>query len=224
MTADGVAHAVRGQVGLGRLLPLGTAGDAVWIAEYAAAAVLRTAERAVPRARLAAVDITLAEPAAHDWGAVRTANPAAPPSALPAGPLRIAADVLAPAELPIPRTAESLRTALLDVAADRLGLDVRIVDLSVVDLLDAGTAFAMVDVPPPPEPEPLYGPGQTTIADPARDAALTVPGVRTAASRPAPGDAIRLHITLDATHRALDVAQAVRTATNANAVVVTGIA
>ncbi|MGW4109159.1 nucleopolyhedrovirus P10 family protein, partial [Streptomyces sp. NPDC004976] len=40
MTADRWTHAVRQQVGLGRIVPLGGARDGAWIAERAAAVLL----------------------------------------------------------------------------------------------------------------------------------------------------------------------------------------
>lgn len=224
MAADGLVQAVRGQLRLGRLLPLGGPADGVWIAERAAAAVLGEAERAVPGVRLGRVRIALADPDAHDWGGVRTANPAAPPGALPAGPLLVEADFAARADRPLPRTAASLRAVLTATAADRLGLEVAVVDLRVTGLLDGD--------------EPAPEPGEATTvpaedgpreADPVLDAALAVPGVTSAASR-LPGPEVRVHVTVDAGYRALDVALAVRAAVagvsraSAIAVVVTGVA
>ncbi|NUP44036.1 MAG: nucleopolyhedrovirus P10 family protein, partial [Streptomyces sp.] len=49
---DRLARTVREQVALGRLLPLGGAGDAAWITESAAVAVLRRAADALPGVRL----------------------------------------------------------------------------------------------------------------------------------------------------------------------------
>ncbi|MGA6226178.1 nucleopolyhedrovirus P10 family protein, partial [Streptomyces umbrinus] len=48
MTADRWTQAVRNQLGLGRLLPLGGPHDGAWITEAAATAVLRRAARSVP--------------------------------------------------------------------------------------------------------------------------------------------------------------------------------
>lgn len=47
MTADGWTSAVRHQLSLGRLLPLGGPRDGAWITEAAAEAVLRRAVRGV---------------------------------------------------------------------------------------------------------------------------------------------------------------------------------
>jgi hypothetical protein len=226
MTADGVGDAVRGQVGLGRLLPLGAADDGLWLAERAAVGVLAGARDAVAGARLARLTVGLVTPDGHDWHAVRAANPAAPPSALPAGPLRIAAELTAPVGQPIPRTADAVRAALERLASERLGLAVATVDLTVVDLVDPAAA------PPPPDAEPVR-PASAPVrrerdaavgsADTARDAALTVPGVTAAASRTAPGGAARLEITMTTGHRARDVAAAVRDAAAVDAVVVVAI-
>ncbi|WP_097972984.1 hypothetical protein [Streptomyces sp. gb14] len=60
--ADGWTAGVRERLGLGRLLPLGGPADGVWIAETAAASVLRAAAR--PGAVLGELRIGLAEEAA----------------------------------------------------------------------------------------------------------------------------------------------------------------
>ncbi|MFE1458682.1 nucleopolyhedrovirus P10 family protein, partial [Streptomyces sp. NPDC058735] len=52
MTADRWTQAVRHQLGIGRLLPLGDARDGAWIAERAAEAVLRRAALDAPGVRL----------------------------------------------------------------------------------------------------------------------------------------------------------------------------
>ncbi|MER5829185.1 nucleopolyhedrovirus P10 family protein, partial [Streptomyces mirabilis] len=51
MTADRWTQAVRRQLGLGRLLPLGHPRDGAWIAEEAADAFLRRAAADVPAVR-----------------------------------------------------------------------------------------------------------------------------------------------------------------------------
>ncbi len=222
MTADGLVRAVRGQLGLGRLLPLGGPADGVWIAERAALGVLREAEHAAGGVRLEAVRIGLAEPDAHDWGAVRAANPAAPPSALPVAPLRIEADFTASGDHPLPRTAALLRGALAGTAERLLGLAVAAIDLRVVGLLDddapapRGAGAAIDPVP--------AGAG---AADPVAAAAAGVPGVAavtarlpglvpSAAAAAGPDDGsprvVRVQIAVAAGHRALDVALAVRAA------------
>ncbi|MFS4097347.1 nucleopolyhedrovirus P10 family protein, partial [Streptomyces sp. AF1A] len=53
--ADTWTQAVRHQLGLGRLLPLGGSRDGAWIAERAATAVLVRAADGVPGVRLGAL-------------------------------------------------------------------------------------------------------------------------------------------------------------------------
>ncbi|MEV0505515.1 hypothetical protein AB0I84_49205, partial [Streptomyces spectabilis] len=62
MTGDGWASVVRRQLGLGRVLPLGGAGDGAWLTEAAATAVLRRAAERVTGARLTSVRLALADP------------------------------------------------------------------------------------------------------------------------------------------------------------------
>ncbi|MEV6513034.1 nucleopolyhedrovirus P10 family protein [Streptomyces sp. NPDC051642] len=129
MVGDG--RAVRHQLRLGRLLPLGDRRDGAWIAERAAVAVLRGAVEQVRGVRLGALRIALADPANAHEPAVPP-----PPGALPPGPLRITADFAAVATEPLPASASRLRTALATAAAERLGLVVDEVDLQVTVLLD----------------------------------------------------------------------------------------
>ncbi|MEI5099841.1 nucleopolyhedrovirus P10 family protein [Streptomyces sp. PmtG] len=143
MTGDGWASEVRRQLGLGRVLALGGAGDGAWVTESAAAAVLRRAAERVTGARLTAVRVALADPdAAYVSPAARVSPDAyastvpAPPSALPPGPLRISGDVAAGTGEPLPAVAARLRAALATAAVDRLGLVVAEVDLRVTALLD----------------------------------------------------------------------------------------
>lgn len=63
MTTDRWTQMVRQQVGLGRILPLGTARDGAWITERAVGAALRrAAERDMPEVRLDGVRVGLADP------------------------------------------------------------------------------------------------------------------------------------------------------------------
>jgi hypothetical protein len=131
MTSDAWTRAVRQQLGLGRLLPLGDRRDGAWIAERAAEAVLRGVARDVEGVRLGALRVALADPE----NVYEPAVPA-PPGALPPGPLRITADFAGVATEPLTATASRLRTALATAAAERIGLVVAEVDLQVTALLD----------------------------------------------------------------------------------------
>ncbi|MGP3771383.1 nucleopolyhedrovirus P10 family protein [Streptomyces sp. SDT5-1] len=173
MTADRWTQAVRTQLGLGRLLPLGGPGDGAWIAEPAAAGALRRAVRGVPGVRLGSLRIGLADPDE----AAESAVPA-PPSALPPGALRVTADCAAAGDEPLPVAADRLREALAG-AAEWVGLAVTEVDLRVTGLLEADQVAEAED-------EGSGGAGATATpkpGDPAGDAgrveqaALGVPGV-----------------------------------------------
>ncbi|MEU1806287.1 hypothetical protein [Streptomyces sp. NPDC019937] len=221
MVTDRLAQAVRQQLRLGRLLPLGGPGDGAWLTERAADAVLRRAADALPGVRLGTLRVALADPQAAAPPAVP-----APPSALPPGPLRVEAEFAATADRPLPVTADRLRGALLGAAADRLGLAVEAVDLRVTDVLDEV---------PEPEPSPADHPEDREGREEGRDegreddgsaiaAAVTaVPGV----ARLAPalsqravrieGRHVRVELAVAPGHRALDVARAVRGALAATA-------
>ena len=141
MTADAWTRAVRHQLRLGRLLPLGDRRDGAWIAERAAEAVLRGAAEQVRGVRLGVLRIALADPADVHEPAVPP-----PPGALPPGPLRITADFAAVATEPLPEAASRLRTALATAAAEQLGLVVDEVDLQVTVLLDHMDDIDDIDV------------------------------------------------------------------------------
>ncbi|GHB29210.1 MULTISPECIES: hypothetical protein [Streptomyces] len=199
--AEGWTAAVRQRLGLGRLLPLGGAADGAWIAERAAAAVLRDAA-----AGSGAVLGPLRIAPADAEGAPEPVVPG-PPSALPPGPLRIEAGFAATARRPLPATADALRSALT-VAAERLGLVVDEVNLRVTELLDE-------------EPgRPGRPPAEVREAVPdgvAGAAAAGVPGV-VSLTRVLGGPVhmaaghVRVELATAGSHRALDVARAVREA------------
>ncbi|MEI7030046.1 hypothetical protein [Streptomyces pratensis] len=145
--ADGWTAAVRQRLGLGRLLPLGGPADGTWIAETAAASVLRGAV-AAPGTVLGRLRIGWAgEEAEQGTAPDATAAPPAPPSALPAGPLRIEAEFSAALGRPLPDAAAALRAALISAAAARLGLEVSEVDLRVTALLDPGAPGGVTSPP-----------------------------------------------------------------------------
>ncbi|MFJ7072316.1 nucleopolyhedrovirus P10 family protein [Streptomyces sp. NPDC098781] len=219
-TADRWTQTVRDQVGLGRLVPLGEAPDGAWIAERAAATVLRRAAGEMRGVRLDALRIALTDPEEAQEPAVPP-----PPSALPPGPLRVTADFATTAIEPLPTTADLLRTLLTRAAAERLGLRVTEVDLRVTALLDEDVEPAPVR---PSEAAPAAEPGDPDEERVAA-AARAVPGVtvltgalggvghavhierRQSEGTPAlPHRHVRVEIAVDADHRALDVAREVR--------------
>jgi hypothetical protein len=224
MTAQRWTQAVRQQLRLGRLLPLGGARDGAWISEEAAGAALRRAARDLPGVRLGPLRIGLADPA-------ETHEPAVPPppSALPPGPLRATADCAATASEPLPAAAARLR-AVLAAAAENLGLSVAEVDVRVTALLDEGTEPAPVRQPEPGRPAEA-GAGADDAGDEdagdegrAATAALAVAGVARLTGllgRPVhieerqgenalPRRHVRVELAVDADHRAVDVARQVR--------------
>ncbi|WP_181140451.1 nucleopolyhedrovirus P10 family protein [Streptomyces sp. Ru62] len=222
MTVDRWAELVRHQVRLGRLLPLGGPRDGAWITEEAAGEVLRRAAAdGAPGVRLGALRIGLADPRDVPEPVVP-----APPSALPPGPLRVAADFAATAAEPLPTAASRLRLVLAGAATERLGLAVTEIDLRATDLLepDAPAAPAAGAPQPPPAHEPV-GTDGITVAE----AALAVPGVlRLTGSLGGRGRAVhieeyaeaaalprrhlRVEVATAASHRAVDVARQVRAA------------
>ncbi|QEV17408.1 hypothetical protein [Streptomyces alboniger] len=219
MTGDGWTEAVRRQLGLGRVLPLGGARDGTWVTESAAGGALRHAARGVTGVRLGTLRIALADPG----GAYVAAVPP-PPSALPPGPLRVTADFAAATGRPLPAAADLLRAALSG-ASDRLGLVVDEVDLRVTALLDESAEPGDVRAEAPRGCEAWAPEGDSAEARAGR-AALGVPGVTRLTGalgpavhieeRPATGALPRRHarveVATDREHRALDVALAVRAA------------
>lgn len=174
MVADRLTQAVRHQLGMGRLLPLGEADDGSWLTEEAARAVLRTAvTRAAPRVRLDSLRIAPAS-------TTRTAAPSVPPppSALPPGPLLVTAEFAVPVDEPLPVVADALRQTLLDVAERELGLRVAAVDLRVTDLLDSDAQPPAEDARPAKDDQNGTGPGTGTgLTGPAAAVAAAVTAV-----------------------------------------------
>ncbi|MGW1541818.1 nucleopolyhedrovirus P10 family protein [Streptomyces sp. NPDC002309] len=219
MTADRWTQAVRQQLHLGRLLPLGDPLDGAWVTEAAARTVMRQAAHAVPGVRPGALRLTLSDPDAAPAPAVPP-----PPSALPPGPLRVTADFAATPAEPLPATADRLRTALSAAAEGRLGLTVAEIDLRVTALLDEESDPDAVPPPRPPRARPSEGGEAAAVAA----AALAVPGVshltgalggtgRAVHIEAHPGGAsmprrhVRVELAVDADHRAVEVARKVRT-------------
>ncbi|MFJ9036577.1 nucleopolyhedrovirus P10 family protein [Streptomyces sp. NPDC102406] len=226
MTVDRWAQAVRQQLGIGRLLPLGGPGDGAWITEAAARDVLRRAVAEVRGVRLGSVRLSQADPD----GTYEAAVPA-PPSALPPGPLRIEAECAATADEPLPRSTERLRAALAEAAAQALGLVVTEVDLQVTGLLEA-EAERTEQEPEAATEEPAKPTSLSGDEARAAQAVLAVPGVarltgtlgglgraihveeRTGAAA-LPRRHVRVELVVSAGSRALDVARAVRQAVTA---------
>ncbi|MFI9231842.1 hypothetical protein [Streptomyces rimosus] len=216
MAGDQLVTAVRQQLGLGRLLPLGGPADGTWVAERPAAGVLREAGDALPGLRVGTVRLSLAEPDAAPEPSVP-----APPSALPPGPLRIEADFAATAGRPVPASAGLLREALLS-RAERLGLEVSAVDLRATDLLDedegGDDAAGGGGGPEAARMAPGQAGATAESADPLETAVLRVPGVVRlvpalgALSRPVRHEDghVLVQLAVAADRRALDVARAVR--------------
>lgn len=214
MAADGLTHAVRHRLGLGRLLPLGNAGDSGWVTEETAAGVLRAAVAgALPGIRLDSVRISAAaEP--------ETESLSAPPGALPHGPLRIEAHFATAAGGRLQAIAEQLRAVLLAAADGQLGLRAHAADLHVTDLLDEPYDA--------PAPEPGPAPAAESRSESGVGAAvLGVPGVTCLApvlgglstrgvSRNVPDEGadrgLLIQCAVAADRRVLDVARAVRAA------------
>lgn len=221
MTANQWAQAVRTQLGIGRVLPLGGPADGSWITEQAAAGVLRTAAGTPPGVRLGSLRLSVADPD-------RAPEPAvpAPPSALPPGPLRIEADFAAAGDRPLPTVADQVRAALLEASIRELGLVVAAVDLRVSGLLDADETGASQAPPAAPSGGPAAAPVPEERSGATQDGAagiaavvLDVAGVARLApvlgsSRPVrltDGHAL-IQLATAPGHRALDVSAAVRQA------------
>ncbi|MFD5637268.1 nucleopolyhedrovirus P10 family protein [Streptomyces sp. NPDC127077] len=230
MTADRWTQAVRQQLGLGRLLPLGLALDGAWITEEAAGSVLRRETAAVEGVRLGALRIALADP---DLAGTPAVPP--PPSALPPGPLRVTAefrasvDPTAPGVEPLPAVAARLRLAVVSAATRVLGLDVAEVDLRVTDLSEdkdkdedeAPAVHPAGDVrtsPVPKDPEEariasavLAVPGVTRLTD-SLGRPVHVESVPPATETALPRRHVRVELEVSGDERAVDVARAVRAA------------
>lgn len=214
--ADGWTAAVRQRLGLGRLLPLGGPADGTWIAETAAASVLRGAA-ARPGTVLGKLRIGPAGEAAAGAGPGLPRDPAdpapppVPPSALPPGPLRIEAEFSAAPDRPLPDAAAALRGALLSAAAARLGLEIAEVDLTVTALLEDGAPDRVTEPATAPAARGAKPEG------PVATAAAGAPGVVSltrALGSPVhtATDHVRVEVAAAADHRALDVARSVRSA------------
>ncbi|MGX1887839.1 hypothetical protein [Streptomyces sp. NPDC055287] len=221
-------QAVRHQLYLGRLLPLGGPGDGTWITEQAAVRALGRAAADIPAVRLESLSIG---PAPLEPVSDPVVRP--PASALPPGPLRIEAAFTAPLGQPLPETADQLRNALLNAAAERLGLATVTADLRVTNLHEGpetgvASRTAARIIGPAPEPAaprsspPVTGTGSRGPAGELADVAAAVAGVArltaVLGSRPVkvhddpPGRHIEVQLAVAPGHHPLEVARAVRNA------------
>ncbi|MFJ7198637.1 MULTISPECIES: hypothetical protein [unclassified Streptomyces] len=224
-------QAVRRHLGLGRLLPLGGPDDGAWITEQAAVRALGRTAAEIPGVWLESLRIGPAS-----LGPVSEPSVRPPSSALPPGPLRIEAAFTAFVGEPLPRTTEQLRSALLNVAAEKLGLATESVDLRVTDLLEGPERgvrpqTAENAMGPPPEAAAARSSLPTTGTGPMRgpigelaDVAAAVPGVShltaVLGSRPVkveqhdhpPGRHIEVQLAVAPGYHPLEVARAVRAA------------
>ncbi|MCX4483802.1 hypothetical protein OG890_07575 [Streptomyces anulatus] len=217
--ADGWTAAVRQRLGLGRLLPLGGPADGAWIAETAAATVLRgaTARPGTVLGKLRIGPTEEAVEAAVAGGRDASRDPAepvpppAPPNALPPVSLRIGAEFSTTPDRPLPDAAAALRAALLAAATARLGLEIAEVDLTVTALLEDDAADQVTAAETTPAARVAKPEGAVATA------AAGVPGV-VALTRVLGGpvhsapDHVRVEVAVAGDHRALDVARSVRTA------------
>ncbi|RZB13313.1 Asp23/Gls24 family envelope stress response protein [Streptomyces sp. F001] len=112
---DRVMDIVRAEVRLGRLLPLDDPVRDLFIAETAAAKVLRRAADMVTGARAASCRLT---PADADTG------------------VHVAMTLAANLGRPLTETADRVRSQVRKAAAQSLGLTVTAIDLEVIDVLD----------------------------------------------------------------------------------------
>ncbi|MXM66122.1 hypothetical protein GR925_22410 [Streptomyces sp. HUCO-GS316] len=118
--ADRVMNVVRGEVRLGRLLPLADTLLDLRIAESAAAKVLRQAADAVPGARAARC---LLVPADEGIG------------------VQVTMTLVAALDRPLPDRVDRVRRSIIHAAGEVLGLAVTAVDITVVDVLEPFLPF-----------------------------------------------------------------------------------
>ncbi|MFF2848051.1 hypothetical protein ACFVT5_17290 [Streptomyces sp. NPDC058001] len=115
-----VMDIVRLELRPGRTLPLGDHEEDLWIVEAAAAKTFRAAADALPGVRAGSCQVLPATP-----GADRAR-----------GPVRVRLEVLASLRWNLQEVADAVRDRVTDAAHRRLGMEVRSVDVTVVDLLD----------------------------------------------------------------------------------------
>ncbi|MEU0685521.1 hypothetical protein [Streptomyces uncialis] len=119
-----VMDVVRLELRPGRTLPLGDPDEDLWIVESAAARTFRAAADALPGVRAGSCRVRPADPA--DGG-----------SGVPRGPVRVRLEVAVSPHRNLQEAAEDVRAATVRAGAERLGLAVGRVDVTVTDLLAA---------------------------------------------------------------------------------------
>ena len=233
---EALTQAVRRQLDLGRLLPLGGPHDGTWITEQAAVQALGRAAAEIPGVRLESLRIGSAPLQPLSEPAVPRLPPRRPVSALPPGPLSIEAAFTASLVRPLPETADELRSTLLGAATEQLGLatvtaDLRVTALHEVPETGMKSRTAATTMRPTPEAAaarsspPVTGTGSMRgLARELAAVAAGVPGVArltaVLGSRPVrvedhddpPGRHIEVHLAVGSGHHPLEVARAVREA------------
>jgi hypothetical protein len=120
--AERVMDIVRREPRPGRTLPLGGPAEDAWIVEAAAAKTFRAAVEALAGVRAGSCRIAPLD----------RAEGGSPPR----GPVRVRLEVVAEMTWTVPWLADAVRDRVADAARETLGLDVRVVDVVVVDLVD----------------------------------------------------------------------------------------
>ncbi|RMI34613.1 hypothetical protein [Streptomyces triticirhizae] len=118
-----VMEIVRLELRPGRTLPLGEPNEDAWIVEAAVARVFREAVEELDAVRVGSCRIA-------------PVGRAAPGERPPRGPVAVRIEVVAGLRWTVPELAEAVRGRLAVAADEELGLEVRTVDVHVLDLTD----------------------------------------------------------------------------------------
>ncbi|MFH8407446.1 hypothetical protein ACH4FX_22030 [Streptomyces sp. NPDC018019] len=113
-----VMDLVRTELRPGRTLPLGEPEDDAWITEAAAAKTFRAAAETLPGVQAGSCRVTLLAPE---------------------GPMKVALELVAGYEWPLPDLADRVRERVRAAARDGVGLTVEEVDVTVLDLVESDT-------------------------------------------------------------------------------------
>ncbi|MBW1602913.1 Asp23/Gls24 family envelope stress response protein [Streptomyces sp. JJ66] len=124
---------VRTELRPGAAVPLGGEDEDTWIVETAVARTCRTAAEKVPGVRAGSCRVVPLDAPDRRFPL--------PGARLPRGPVRVRLGVTAPLNLrlPVPELADAVRRQVREAAESQLGLDVRAVDVRVLDLLEDPT-------------------------------------------------------------------------------------